>query len=345
MLREDQHCPQHHGEYLYNLVVGLQRRSHPRFHVHKVKRNESSLKTYQAFLSYFTVLDELIAKLDSEIQVERDISKPDSSISESIEEFLQSSGFQLHDTPGVEDVILTRKFGDEHVQVSFTIADLATGEGMERDMADEDSHLFDDEVDRPLESVQSGGANTKSAMNKGRTGQGDSAAPPDRPELGDEDVDAEGGVGAGPAFPARVNVKVTRDNQKDALVIEAVAQDGEIIIDNVYYFADKAIADPQNADQEWRRKTTYAGPPFGNLDEGLQIGLEKYLEERGVNTSMALFIPDYIDFKEQKEYIRWLESKFAHHGREMQNMLTLYHRHKELSRMRVSVHICRSGCN
>ena len=277
------------------------------------------------------MLDELITKLDSEIQVERDISKPDSSVSESIEEFLQSSGFQLHDTPGVEDVILTRKFGDEHIQVSFTIADLASGEGMERDMADEDGHLFDDEVDRPLESVQSGGANTKGATNKGRTSEGnfsvaseDSVTPADRPELSDEDVDAEGGVGAGPAFPARVNVKVTRDGQKGALVIEAVAQDGEIIIDNVYYFADKAVADPQNADHEWRRKTTYAGPPFGNLDEGLQIGLEKYLEERGVNTSMALFIPDYIDFKEQKEYIRWLESKFTHLVDTCKNMLTLY---------------------
>lgn len=277
-----------------------------------MKPTEHSSHTY-------TVLDELIAKLDSEIQVERDISKPDSSVSESIEEFLQSSGFQLHDTPGVEDVILTRKFGDEHVQVSFTITDLTAGEGMERDMADEDGHLFDDEVDRSLGSVQSGGANTKGAINKGRAGDGnfrvapeDSTSPVDRQELGDEDIDAEGGVGAGPAFPARVNVKVTRDGQKGALVIEAVAQDGEIIIDNVYYFADKAIADPQNADQEWRRKATYAGPPFGNLDEGLQIGLEKYLEERGVNTSMALFIPDYIDFKEQKEYIRWLESKLAH---------------------------------
>jgi len=261
---------------------------------------------WKTFLSHLIVLDELITKLDAEIQVERDISKSDTELSESIEEFLQSSGFQLHDTPGVDDVILTRKFGDEHIQVSFTIADLASSEGMERDMADDDGHLFDDEADRPLENVQGGGANKKGAINKGRTGaSGDSVAPADKPELGDEDI------GASPAFPARVNVKVTRDGQNGALVIEAVAQDGEIIIDNVYHFADKAIADPQNAEQEWKRKSTYAGPPFGNLDEGLQIQLENYLEERGVNTSMALFIPDYIDFKEQKEYIRWLESKHA----------------------------------
>jgi complement component 1 Q subcomponent-binding protein len=52
----------------------------------------------------------------------------------------------------------------------------------------------------------------------------------------------------------------------------------------------------------------YTGPPFNNLDEDLQILLEKYLEERGINTRLALFIPDYIDHKEQKEYIRWLNS-------------------------------------
>ena len=50
------------------------------------------------------------------------------------------------------------------------------------------------------------------------------------------------------------------------------------------------------------------GPPFNNLDEDLQILLEKYLEERGINTRLALFIPDYIDHKEQKEYIKWLNN-------------------------------------
>jgi complement component 1 Q subcomponent-binding protein len=52
----------------------------------------------------------------------------------------------------------------------------------------------------------------------------------------------------------------------------------------------------------------HQGPPFNNLDEDLQILLEKYLEERGINTRLALFIPDYIDHKEQKEYIKWLNN-------------------------------------
>jgi complement component 1 Q subcomponent-binding protein len=34
--------------------------------------------------------------------------------------------------------------------------------------------------------------------------------------------------------------------------------------------------------------------------------MQSYLEKRGFNTLMATFIPDYIDVKEQKEYLSWL---------------------------------------
>lgn len=34
--------------------------------------------------------------------------------------------------------------------------------------------------------------------------------------------------------------------------------------------------------------------------------MEQYLDERGINTNLAVFIPDYIDVKEQKEYLAWL---------------------------------------
>jgi complement component 1 Q subcomponent-binding protein, mitochondrial len=51
----------------------------------------------------------------------------------------------------------------------------------------------------------------------------------------------------------------------------------------------------------------YTGPPFEQLDEEVQGMLESYLDARGINTYLALFIPDYIDVKEQKEYVAWLE--------------------------------------
>jgi complement component 1 Q subcomponent-binding protein, mitochondrial len=92
------------------------------------------------------------------------------------------------------------------------------------------------------------------------------------------------------------------------MLIEAVAQDGDFLIDNVYYFADAELAEPEKADQDWKRKSVYAGPPFGNLDEDLQVLLEKYLGDRGINAQLALFVPEYIDFKEQKEYVNWLKN-------------------------------------
>jgi complement component 1 Q subcomponent-binding protein len=59
------------------------------------------------------------------------------------------------------------------------------------------------------------------------------------------------------------------------------------------------------------RQHVYAGPPFGNLDSDLQAMLERYLDERGINAQLATFVPDYIDYKEQREYVQWLESESA----------------------------------
>lgn len=91
--------------------------------------------------------------------------------------------------------------------------------------------------------------------------------------------------------------------------VETLAQDGLIQIENVSYFDKAELANANTAEKEWTRQSLYAGPPFGNLDEELQILLERYLDERGIDAALASFVPDYIDYKEQKEYVRWLGSK------------------------------------
>jgi complement component 1 Q subcomponent-binding protein, mitochondrial len=53
-------------------------------------------------------------------------------------------------------------------------------------------------------------------------------------------------------------------------------------------------------------ETLYTGPPFQQLDEEVQSLLEQYLDVRGINTALALFVPEYIDVKEQREYLGWL---------------------------------------
>ncbi|OCL14072.1 mitochondrial glyco protein [Glonium stellatum] len=247
------------------------------------------------------VNEELVAKLKSEIAMEEDMSDEE-NYSTNIKDYLENCPFELEEKPGQEEIVLTRKFNDELIRVTFSTADLAN---MDQDADDLEDHAMYDEGDEIMQ--QSGGANTKGAVNQGRTAEGnvkvapeDSVAPADRPELDDEDSREA-------SFPARVNVKIERPG-KGALAIEAIAQDGDFVIENLYYFPSADLAEPKTAEQDWERRALYTGPPFGNLDEDLQILFEKHLAERGINTRMALFIPDYIDYKEQKEYLKWLKN-------------------------------------
>ncbi len=133
--------------------------------------------------------------------------------------------------------------------------------------------------------------------------QGDGKSFKQAPE---DQIDAqEGHEQEEPSFPARLNIVVEKPG-KGALAIESVVQDGMVVIDNVYHYADAAHAHAKTADKVHERQDLYVGPPFGNLDEDLQVLFERYLEERGINSVLALFVPDYIDMKEQKEYLRWL---------------------------------------
>jgi len=261
--------------------------------------------------------EELVAKLEYELQTENENKDQGSYAAENIKEYLDNSPFSLEDKEGSEEVVLRRKYNDEDIEVKFSTADL-TASVEEQDEVD-DQAMFDEEDAREIQSSQSGGANTKGAVNQGKTSGGnikvapeDRIAPADRPELADEEGmgDEEGRQGM--SFPVRVNVRVARQG-KGAMVIEAVAQDGDMVIDNVFWYPDTALADGKTAEQDWKKRSIYAGPSFGNLDEDLQVLLERYLEERGVDTKMALFLPDYIEYKENEEYIRWLGSTYIHH--------------------------------
>ena len=56
--------------------------------------------------------DELVAKLDSELAMEQEM-KENSEVPISVKEYLENGPFEIKDTPGHEEVVLTRKFGDE----------------------------------------------------------------------------------------------------------------------------------------------------------------------------------------------------------------------------------------
>lgn len=214
------------------------------------------------------------------------------------------------------------------IRIAFSIQDLNEAEN-DVDQIQEDPSMMD-EMDDPADlpqSSQSGGANTKGAITRGRTSGGnfrvgpeDKIAPADREELADEED--LGDEQQEPSFPAHLNITIERPD-KGALQFEAIAQDGLIVIEQVYYYKDSSrlvdvttSMDLKDASKAEDASTTsepkgdpYTGPPFGNLDEDLQVLFEKYLEERGINTQLALFVPEYIDYKEQREYLSWLSGE------------------------------------
>lgn len=200
------------------------------------------------------------------------------------------------------------------IRLTFSIADLNSID-QDPDQFSEDKAQYDEQGEDLLPDTQSGGAQSKGAINQGRTKGGNfSVQPEDQVGATDEAelLDEESGnddASQDPSFPARVFVVIEKAG-KGALQVETVAQDGEILIEGVNYFPKAELADPQTIENDWSKRNLYTGPPFGNLDEELQVLLERYLEERGINTALALWIPEYIDFKEQREYLNWLSSKY-----------------------------------
>ncbi|CAI2182756.1 14232_t:CDS:2 [Funneliformis geosporum] len=94
---------------------------------------------------------------------------------------------------------------------------------------------------------------------------------------------------------------------KGALAIESIIADGVFLINYVSYYRDANVANDWTAEADWKRRGFYPGPQFETLDNDVQVLFEKYLEERGINTAVAVFIPNYVEYKEQKEYLTWLE--------------------------------------
>ncbi|KAF2963696.1 hypothetical protein GQX73_g9874 [Xylaria multiplex] len=219
---------------------------------------------------------ELFAKLESELQFENEM-KEHEQLPSSIKDFIDNSPYELKDEPGQEDVYLVRKMGDETITVSFSISDLTNFES--DPFADEDGAMTDEELDTP---------------------EGKRLAETEAEEgLGDEDMTTP--------VTYRVNIVVEKPN-KGALNIEAIAQDGTILVDNFYYYKDPKMAHSSSPEAVHGAEDVYPGPPFGSLDEDLQVLIERYLEDRGITQSMALFVADYVDVKEQREYQTWLKN-------------------------------------
>ncbi|KAH7322871.1 mitochondrial glycoprotein [Stachybotrys elegans] len=235
--------------------------------------------------------EELLSKLESEIQLEEEMKASEQQPA-SIKDFLDNSPFELIDTPGHEVVKLVRTYGDEKITVSFSIADVTNFEGFNEESPLEDEDLTDEALQNP---------NKQSHVRS--TGGARSAEAEEDMEEDFDDVDEQSSA------PINLSILVEKPGKAPgALNIEMTAHEGNIWVENLSYHEDAKLVNPDTLEAERKSNAAYPGPPFGTLDEDLQILVERYLDERGVTQALGVFVPDYVDVKEQREYVRWLNN-------------------------------------
>jgi complement component 1 Q subcomponent-binding protein, mitochondrial len=183
------------------------------------------------------------------------------------------------------------------IKVEFTITDMHEMDDEELGDFDEDTALSDEDFDTPKRTINQSGT----SGGKVDVVAEDSIAPSDRDGAEDDDI-------VPTAFPLNLHVTITKPGDK-AILVRAAARDGQIVVENINYFPETKLIDPVGPEDSAAAQSLYAGPPFENLDTDLQMMFENYLEERGVNTELATMVADYVTWKEQREYVDWLQSK------------------------------------
>ncbi|KAJ8610418.1 hypothetical protein MRB53_038580 [Persea americana] len=204
----------------------------------KAQIPRACIKAFSTTLTRYDASSQtLAAKLQNELQLETESGEANASQSnENVQQFLDQRDWELSDVEGEQYVKLTRKYDDETIEVSFSIADFPPPYAEEEEL---DEALMDEE---DIEA-QSGGATTKGAINQGRTSGGNfKVAPEDSIAPGEgQDMMEDDGAPQAP-FAANATVTVRRDGKQGALRIELVAEDGEFSIHSIAQLdSDEAV--------------------------------------------------------------------------------------------------------
>ena len=159
---------------------------------------------------------------------------------------------------------------------------------------EEDAALEDESYQQPKRTINQSGVRGGSIDAVPE----DSVAPADR-----EGEFADAGLQT--SYPIHLDITITKPGNQ-VVEVRASAQDGAVQTHNIQYLPPTESSPDDNT-------TPYAGPPFTNLDTDLQVMFEQYLEERGINAELASALPAMIEYKEQREYVDWLDSKCCRH--------------------------------
>ncbi|KAJ6579500.1 mitochondrial glycoprotein [Mycena vulgaris] len=201
---------------------------------------------------------ELVQKLAEELKYENE-AKEDAEDPEFLRTFQEQGIWKIQDTPGNNEVTLTRHFGNENIRVLFSVSDLQN----------QDPEEFDEELDQE---------------------EGEDREPMPRGDI------------------LRAVVSITKSTGSGALEIDMSCQSGQFLVENISYYQDAKLGQETGVEADWKRRGLYIGPEFSTLDVSVQEHFEKFLEERDLGENTAFFLPEYASYKEQREYVRWLES-------------------------------------
>lgn len=107
-----------------------------------------------------------------------------------------------------------------------------------------------------------------------------------------------------------LNIVIEKKSNNSAIAFDVLVgpEDGSTFIESVTTYANSNEALTETSEAEHKRELLYNGPAFSNLDEALQVNLENYLTSRGINEELYQFILNYGLFKENVEYVRWLNN-------------------------------------
>ncbi|KAF5310664.1 hypothetical protein D9619_007729 [Psilocybe cf. subviscida] len=124
-------------------------------------------------------------------------------------------------------------------------------------------------------------------------------------EFENENEEDEDESTSGP-LPIRVSASITKSSGPGAMNIDMMVSDGAFTVENISFYEDATVGTSLTADADWTRRGLYIGPQFETLDLSVQDAFDAFIAERGINESVAFFIPEYAAHKEQQEYFKWL---------------------------------------
>ncbi|KAF7325642.1 hypothetical protein MKEN_00414100 [Mycena kentingensis (nom. inval.)] len=105
----------------------------------------------------------------------------------------------------------------------------------------------------------------------------------------------------------RVVLSIAKDTHPGALNVELFCTEGELHTASLAFFKNGKFATEMTLESDFARRVLYSGPAIETLDVTLQENFDEYLRERGIDETLATFIPAYATWKEQQEYVSWLE--------------------------------------